>query len=68
MGAYLRWALIRGRALIQINRVIRKSSQKQSSKCIDNTAENTDVDTAVLMVGILFRIVCHQDILKAFRI
>ena len=68
MGAYLRWALIRGRALIQINRVIRKSSQKQSSKCIDNTAENTDVDTAVLMVGILFRIVFHQDILKAFRI
>ena len=50
MGAYSRWALIRGRALIQINRVIRKSSQKQSSKCIDNSAENTDVDTAVLMV------------------
>ena len=68
MGAYSRWALIRGWALIQINTLIRKSSQKQSSKCIDNSAENTDVDTAVLMVGILFRIVCLQDILKAFRI
>jgi len=35
---------------------------------MDNGAENTDVDIAVLMVEILFRIACHQGILKAFRI